>query len=85
MTTRPLVSPDGTIHWRRTIVFLSNFRRCPVFGAPISFNLRVFILSLDSSVEVDDLQIEIAIANKIVRLECLDAQCCVLGDMRVPR
>lgn len=37
---------------------LSNFRHCSALGAPISFNLCI-----------DDLQIEVAITNKIVRLD----------------
>ena len=60
------VSVDGTIHRHRTVVFLSNFRSCPALSAPISFNLHGFILNLDSYVEIYDLQIEIAITNKIV-------------------
>ena len=60
------VSVDGTIHRHRTVVFLSNFRSCPALSAPISFNLHGFILNLDSYVEIDDLQTEIAITNKIV-------------------
>ena len=67
--TRPPVGLDGTISRLRAVVFLSNFRRCPTLGAPVSFYLRVFILNLDSYVEIDDLQIEIAITNKIVRLD----------------
>ena len=68
-TTRPPVSLDRAIHPRRSVVLLSNFRRCPVLGAPISFNLCVFVLNLDGYVEIDDLQIEIPITNKIVRLD----------------
>jgi hypothetical protein len=48
---------------------LPNFRRCPALRAAISVNLRVFILNLDSCVEIDDFQVEIAVTDKIARLD----------------
>ena len=67
-TTRPLIGLDGTVHRRRS-VFLSNFRRCPALSPTISINFRVFVLNFDCYVEIDDLQIEIVITDKIVRLD----------------
>jgi hypothetical protein len=48
---------------------LSHFGRCPVLGATISINHRVFILNFDSYVEVDDFQVKIAVTDKVVGLD----------------
>jgi hypothetical protein len=67
-TTRPPVGLDGTIHRRRSIL-LPNFWSCPALRAAIFVDLRVFILNFDSYVEIDDFQVEIAVTDKVARLD----------------
>jgi hypothetical protein len=63
---QPPVSFDGTIHRRRSVLF-PNFRRCPALRAAIFVDLRVFILNFDSCVDINDIQVEIAVSDKIAR------------------
>ena len=48
---------------------LSHFRRCPVLGAAVFVNLRVFTLNFDSYVEVDDLQAKRIVTDKVIGLD----------------
>ena len=54
---------------RRRSISCSHFRRCPALGPAIFANLRVFILNLYSYVEVNDLQAEIFVTDKVVGLD----------------
>lgn len=63
------IGSDRAIIWRRSVL-LSNFGRRPALGAAIFVAHRIFVLNLDSYVEIDDLQTIPIVTYKVVML-CL--------------